>query len=178
MVLRRATINFSIISHLIGIPIELECTASSLKASFNTADLNAQLLPYSIKFLGNHTCESVNANSTDHIKDGKIWIATNYTDCGTKAYHEGDQIAFEQTILIEYGSQSGSLVYRYFNSSYDVKCVLDRNVAANLSINVEHRNTIGNSRLSLKYIIYNLYQTFLAGQFSKLKIKVFLSEGF
>ncbi|XP_066922917.1 ZP domain-containing protein-like isoform X2 [Clytia hemisphaerica] len=125
-----------------GIPIDVECSASSLKAIFNITDLDAQLLPYSIKFLGNDTCESITAASTNHIKDGKTWIATNYTDCGTKAYHQGNQIAFEQTILIEYGSRSQqSLVYRYFNSSYTVKCVLDRSITTNLTIDVIDRQT-------------------------------------
>ena len=122
--------------------LDLECSSSGLRASFNITELEAQLLPYSIKFIGNNTCQSINAASTSHIKDGQIWIASNYTDCEIKAYHEGDQIAFEQTILVEYGSQSpSSLVYRYFNSSYKVKCVLDRNVTADLIIDVKDRQT-------------------------------------
>ena len=119
---------------------ELECTPSSLKASFNTTELDALLLPYSIKFIGNNTCKSINATSTNHIEDGKIWIASNYTDCGIEAYHEGDKIAFEQTILVEFGSKSqSSLIYRYFNSSFKIKCVLDRNVTTDLQIDVKDR---------------------------------------
>ena len=120
--------------------VDLKCGRYSLRVGFNKTELDAQFLSYSIKFVGNNTCGKVNANSANHIKDGKIWIASNYTDCGIEAYHEGDQIAFEQTILVEYGSRSESaLVYRYFNTSYKIKCLLDRNVTTQLQINVKDR---------------------------------------
>ena len=116
-----------------------------MKATFNVTELEALLLPYSIKFTGNNTCDSVNASSTNQIVGDQVWIASHFEDCGIEAYHEGDQIAFEQAILVEYGSKSfSSLVYRYFNSSYKVKCFLDRNVTTELQhINVKNR-IIGN----------------------------------
>ena len=121
-----------------------------MKASFNTTELDAQLLPYSIKFIGNNACGSVDASSTNQIRGDQIWIAANYTDCGIKAYHEGNRIAFEQTILVEYGSKTpSSLVFRYFNSSYKVKCVLDRNVTANLKIDVIDRQIVKDGMLFL-----------------------------
>uniref|UniRef100_A0A7M5WXB5 Uncharacterized protein n=1 Tax=Clytia hemisphaerica TaxID=252671 RepID=A0A7M5WXB5_9CNID len=118
--------------------LELECHSSGFKAGFSLPKLESKSLPYSISFSGNNTCGSINKTSEDHISDGRIWMESNFTDCGIKAYYIGDNIAFEQTIVIEYGSKSlSSVVYRYLTSSHVVKCFLDRKITQKLNINVQ-----------------------------------------
>ena len=119
--------------------LELECNSFGFEAGFSLKGLKAKSLPYSIHFFGNNSCGSINKTSEDHIRNGRLWMKSNFTGCGTKAYYVGDSIAFEQTIVIEYGSKSplSVVVYRYLTSSHLVKCFFDRRITEKLNINVK-----------------------------------------
>ena len=118
--------------------LELECQSYGFKAGFSVSGLESKNLPYSIRFSGPNSCGTINKTSSDHISNGRIWIWTNYTDCGVEAYHVGESIAFEQTLIVDYRSKDhSSVVYRYISSSYKVKCFLDRRVIQKLEINVK-----------------------------------------
>jgi len=125
--------------------IELYCDDNGLRAAFNHSELKANILPYTIMFMknGNESCDSINATDALNHADEQVWIWANYSDCGIEAYVEGENIAFEQTIIVEYGSKSShDLIYRYFNDTYKVQCLLNRNVTKDLSINVKERKTL------------------------------------
>ena len=115
-----------------------------MKAGFNISELKANILDYSIKFQGeNHQCVSINSSDKSAMYGGKIWILSNYSNCGIEAYNVGNDISFEQHIIIEYGKKSAhNLVYRYFNDTYRVRCLLNRNVTKDLTINVKERKTL------------------------------------
>jgi len=119
--------------------IELFCDTDGMKIGFPVTELDAKFLPWKI----NNQCGSWNANSTNQIIDGKIWLGSNYSECGIKVYEEEDKIIFEQIIAIEYGHSSISdMIYRYFNDTYNVKCMLDKNETKSLQIEVQDRKTL------------------------------------
>ncbi|XP_066936885.1 serine-rich adhesin for platelets-like, partial [Clytia hemisphaerica] len=118
--------------------LELECQSYGFKAGFSLSGLQSKNLPYSIRFSGSNDCGTINKTSSDHLSNGRMWMWTNYTSCGVEAYHVGDSIAFEKTLMVNYGSKDhSSVVYRYISSSYKVKCFLDRKVVQKLEINVQ-----------------------------------------
>ncbi|XP_066926759.1 serine-rich adhesin for platelets-like [Clytia hemisphaerica] len=118
--------------------LELECQSYGFKAGFSLSGLQSKNLPYTIRFSGSNDCGTINKTSSDHLSNGRIWMWTNYTSCGVEAYHVGDSIAFEKTLMVNYGSKDhSSVVYRYISSSYKVKCFLDRKVVQKLEINVQ-----------------------------------------
>lgn len=113
-----------------------------MKASFNITELKANILPYRISFKGNF-CQPINSSDVQAIIGDQISITSPLDDCGIQAFTEGDKIVFEQTIVVEYGTNDKhNLIYRYFNDSYDVKCYMDRNVTQKLDISVKERKTI------------------------------------
>ena len=116
-----------------------------MKAGFNTTELDANILPYTISFLGNNSCSRLtSANHTGGVgAGGQIWIEAGLAECGIEAFIEGENIVFEQTIIVEYGSKSKhQMIYRYFNDSYKVKCSMNRNITKDMQINVKERKTL------------------------------------
>ena len=101
-------------------------------------------LPYIVRFKGaDHDCKPLNATYGNINGDAKLWIAANYSDCGIKAYEEGNKIAFEQTIVIEYGTKMGSsLVYRQIIDTYNATCLIERNITRQWNISVTKRKAI------------------------------------
>ena len=131
----------------------LECYPSGFKAGFSLTGLEEKNLPYSIRFDGNNSCGAIDKTSEDRITDGRLWMKSNYTDCGTKAYYIGDSIAFEQTIVVDYGSKSlSSVVYRYLTSSHTVKCFFDRRITQKLNINVQDVQELASSVSKYRHI--------------------------
>ena len=125
--------------------IELICDDRKMQAGFNITELEKNILPYAIRFQGNNNCDVIKAQNSSQIKNGMIWIESGLAECGINAYITDDKenIVFEQTIIVEYGSMSSNpLIYRYFNDTYKVKCSMDRNITQELKINVKERKTI------------------------------------
>ena len=97
-----------------------------------------------MRFAGeDHDCKPLNATYGNVHGDGKLWIAANYSDCGIKAYEEGGKIAFEQTIVVEYGTKmDSSLIQRQFFDTYNATCLIERNITRQWNMNVAKRKTI------------------------------------
>ena len=150
-------------SLFIGIPdIHLECGSKAFNASFTLKELQNRNLPFSIKLSGNHTCESINASSVGNIdSNGNIWISAEYTECGVRAYYEGKKIAFEQTIIVQYGSEDkSSPIYKSFNDSYKIKCLVDRNMTQRWLMNVNEREDVATQKGKSGFCIISAFQNF------------------
>eukprot|EP00111_Clytia_hemisphaerica_P012530 TCONS_00036835-protein len=122
----------------------LECQSNGLKAAFNLSHLERHGLPYIVRFKGeDHDCKPLNSTYGNLYGDGKLWIAANYSDCGIKAYEEGGKIAFEQTIVVEYGAKmDSSLIQRQFFDTYNATCSIERNITRQWNMSVAKRRTI------------------------------------
>uniref|UniRef100_A0A7M5TQX6 ZP domain-containing protein n=1 Tax=Clytia hemisphaerica TaxID=252671 RepID=A0A7M5TQX6_9CNID len=136
--------------------MDLTCQPYGFAAGFSMKGLSKKPASYSIQFAGNKDCGIFNASSTDKIYKGRLWMTSNYTDCGVEAYHSGDQIVFEKQIIILYGPKDDSdLIYRHSNDNFTVQCFLDRRLTEKLDIDVKDRDTTnpflnGTSEFSLK----------------------------
>ncbi|XP_066919364.1 von Willebrand factor D and EGF domain-containing protein-like [Clytia hemisphaerica] len=122
----------------------LECQSNGLKAAFNLSHLERHGLPYIVRFKGeDHDCQPLNGTYGNLYGDDKLWIAANYSDCGIKAYEEGGKIAFEQTIVVEYGTKmDSSLIQRQFVDTYNATCLIERNITRQFNISVTKRKAI------------------------------------
>ena len=115
-----------------------------MKAGFIMRELAKESpSPFTIKFDGNNNCPSINSsNPASYVgktSQGRVWLASNYTDCGVQAKHYGnDSIVFEHKINVEYGTKADpqNRVYRSKISSHTVKCFFDRKVNHELHMNV------------------------------------------
>ena len=104
------------------------------------SELEKKSLPYLVRINStrNGCRSSINKSSTEHISNKRLWIQSNYTECGMKIYHVGDTIAFEQEILVEYGSKDqSSSIYRFLSAFFTVKCFLDRKITQSMNISVQ-----------------------------------------
>ena len=118
--------------------LKLECHSNGFEAGFSLKRLTAKKVPYSIRFSGSNNCSSVDGFSVNHIRNGRLWIGSNYTQCGIKSSEEGDSIAFEQKLIVEYRTKNQPPVYRSpITFSYRVKCYLKRKVTEKMNIEVE-----------------------------------------
>ena len=122
--------------------VELKCSGSNMTIGFNKTELDENILPYKIHF--NHSnCDYANKTSTDKLIDGRLWVSSNFSDCGMLVEESGEDMIFHATVVVEYGSESASkVIYRYFKDTYDLKCILDRNITADLKLDVKDRKSI------------------------------------
>ncbi|XP_066930347.1 cuticlin-6-like isoform X3 [Clytia hemisphaerica] len=134
--------------------MDLQCESYGFAAGFSLVGLSVKPQPYTIRFAGSGECGTFNANSSDNIYGGRLWMTSNYTDCGVEAYHSGDQIVFEKQIIVLYGKNESNLIYRHSAETYSVQCTLDRRLTEKLNINVKDIGTNpylnGTSEFSLK----------------------------
>ncbi|XP_066920704.1 uncharacterized protein [Clytia hemisphaerica] len=139
--------------------VKLECHSNGFEAGFNLKRLSATMVPYSIRFSGNNNCSSVDKTSVGQIRNGRLWIGSNYTQCGIQTSYSGDNIIFEQKLIVSYGSKNQPrLVYRSpTRYSYRFKCILNRNINSKLNMDVEDKfqdieeiNGTSNFQLELK----------------------------
>eukprot|EP00111_Clytia_hemisphaerica_P001320 TCONS_00003771-protein len=120
--------------------MDLTCQPYGFAAGLSMKGLSKKPAPYSIQFAGNKDCGIFNANSTDTISKGRLWMTSNYTECGVEAYHSGDEIVFEKQIIISYGPKDDlDLIYRHSYDNFTVQCFLDRRLTEELNIDVKDR---------------------------------------
>ena len=130
--------------HLFSVaPLKLNCYPNKMEIGLELDHLARHSVPYSVKFHGDNNCPTLNGSSSSSIWDGRLWMTSNFTDCGIKVYEKGSKLVFEQTVEVQYGDRmKSSDVYRHFMDTYNATCSIDRNITHKLNIDVKDEETI------------------------------------
>lgn len=94
----------------------------TLQINFTKFSLHGR--PFKMHFLNatDPTC-SVLHNSTDNLIADNLQIHSSYKSCGVDVFQRGDDIVYNQTILLTYGTNPDSpLVYREEDITFAVEC--------------------------------------------------------
>jgi len=115
---------------------DLTCNSTHMQLKLNKTALEDRNSVFKISFQDESDNECVIFNSNATTQDASfIWIESELKSCGIKQRIDEQNIIFNQTIIIQYGSNpSGGLIYREEFDSYDVNCKVSRNETAEVSI--------------------------------------------
>jgi len=134
MMLYTSLVLFAIIHSSLSLTFTAEdgsliCNGTGMTLQINFTKFSLHGRPFKMHFINttDPAC-SVPHNSTDSLIDDKLQIHASYKSCGIDVFQRGDDIVYNQTVLLTYGSNPDSqLVYREEDITFAVECTKRRN---------------------------------------------------
>lgn len=108
---------------------KLTCESNKLSLAINKTEIDANERNYTVKFAGqtDDDCMFTNINYTSDI-DEMVTISSNYSDCGIDVYEDGNNIIYNQTVVITYGENpTNSIIQRVETDQFKLRCEKTRN---------------------------------------------------
>ena len=102
----------------------LLCNATGMTLKINYTKFISHDRPFEIHFKNttDHAC-SVPHNSSENLINDQLQIHATYNTCGIDIFERGDDIVYNQTVLLTYGiNPKSDLVYREEVIKFDVEC--------------------------------------------------------
>uniref|UniRef100_A0A7M5WTV1 Uncharacterized protein n=2 Tax=Clytia hemisphaerica TaxID=252671 RepID=A0A7M5WTV1_9CNID len=124
--------------------VDLQCNPDGFKAGFLLTNFEDSYYNVTKIHFGDTSCITNDINGNINIQrqtvNGRVWVDSNFNDCGFRTYEDGFKMVHEQTVRIRSSFLQNSATFqRDFDTTYIMKCVFDRRLNETLSIFVTDR---------------------------------------